>query len=91
RQKLASAIEKTTFRPPRCPIYPNVTATAENDPERLKTLLIQQLTAPVRWTHTLHAMAAAGIDTFCELGPGTVLAGLVKRTLSNATTLSYDC
>ncbi len=90
RQKLAAAIERTTFHPPRYPIYPNVTGTAETDPARLKALLIQQLTAPVRWTQTLQAMAADGIDTFYELGPGNVLTGLVKRTLPGATTANYD-
>lgn len=90
RQKLATAIEKTTFHAPRCPVYPNVTASAEQDPERLKALLIQQLTAPVRWTQTLQAMAAAGIDTFYELGPGNVLTGLVKRTLSGVAAAAYD-
>lgn len=67
-----------------------MTATAETDPARLKALLIQQLTAPVRWTQTLQAMAADGINTFYELGPGNVLTGLVKRTLSGVTTANYD-
>lgn len=90
RQKLAEAISRTPFRRPRFPLYPNVTARAETDPEKLKDLLIQQLTAPVRWTQTLHAMWANGIRTFYELGPGTVLTGLVRRTLPEAATTAYD-
>ncbi|GIV25328.1 MAG: malonyl CoA-acyl carrier protein transacylase [Bacteroidia bacterium] len=90
RQKLAAAIEKTPFRAPACPVYPNVTGRPETDPDKLKTLLIQQLTAPVRWTQTLLAMWEAGIRTFYELGPGNVLCGLVRRTLPEATALAYD-
>lgn len=90
RQKLAEAIQKASFRAPRCPVYPNVTAQAEKDPEKLRELLIQQLTAPVRWTQTLQAMWADGLRTFYELGPGNVLTGLVKRTLPEAQTATYD-
>lgn len=90
RQKLAEAIQKASFRAPRCPVYPNVTAQAEQDPEKLRELLIQQLTAPVRWTQTLQAMWADGLRTFYELGPGNVLTGLVKRTLPEAQTATYD-
>lgn len=90
RQKLAAAIEKTPFRTPICPVYPNVTGQPETDPDRLKDLLIQQLTAPVRWTQTLLAMWQAGIRTFYELGPGNVLCGLVRRTLPEATAVAYD-
>lgn len=90
RQKLAEAIERTPFQTPRVPVYPNVTGTAGRDPVRLKALLIQQLTAPVRWTQTLRNMWADGIRTFYELGPGTVLTGLVRRTLPEAAAASYD-
>lgn len=91
RQKLAAAIERIPFQTPRLPVYPNVTGTAERDPARLKDLLIQQLTAPVRWTHTLRNMWADGVRTFYELGPGNVLTGLVRRTLPEATASAYDC
>lgn len=90
RQKLAAAIERTPFRTPQVPVYPNVSARREQDPARLKALLIEQLTAPVRWTQTLQAMWAEGIRTFYELGPGNVLTGLVKRTLPEAQTFNYD-
>lgn len=90
RQKLAAAIERTLFRTPHIPVYPNVSARQEKDPARLKALLIEQLTAPVRWTQTLQAMWTDGIRTFYELGPGNVLTGLVKRTLPEAQAFSYD-
>lgn len=90
REKLAAHIEKTPFRMPICPIYPNVSATATTDPARLKTLLIEQLTAPVRWRQTLEAMWADGIRTFYELGPGNVLSGLVRRTLPEAAAQAFD-
>ncbi|MCS7298288.1 MAG: ACP S-malonyltransferase [Bacteroidia bacterium] len=90
RHKLAEAIQPLSFHPPRFPVYPNVTGCAESDPSRLKALLIEQLTAPVRWTQTLQHLWEDGIRTFYELGPGTVLNGLVRRTLSEAITASYD-
>ncbi|MCX7606048.1 MAG: ACP S-malonyltransferase [Bacteroidia bacterium] len=90
RQKLAAAIEKASFHKPTCLVYPNVTAAAEQDPERLRSLLIQQLTAPVRWAQTLRAMWADGMRQFYELGPGNVLAGLVRRTLPEAFVESHD-
>ncbi|MCX8111811.1 MAG: ACP S-malonyltransferase [Bacteroidia bacterium] len=90
RHNLAEAIESLSFQKPQIPVYPNVTATAETDPAKLKSLLIQQLTAPVRWTQTLQGMWADGIRTFYELGPGNVLAGLTRRTLPEAVVASYD-
>ena len=90
REKLAAAIAATPFRAPKYPIYPNVTAQPTTDPALLKDLLTQQLTAPVRWTQTLENMWANGIRTFYELGPGNVLSGLVKRTLPEAQSLTYD-
>lgn len=91
RQKLAEAIDRISFHTPQIPLYPNVTAVAEKDPARLKALLIQQLTAPVRWTQTLRNMWADGIRTFYELGAGNVLTGLVRRTLPEASIVAYDC
>lgn len=90
RQQLAAAIMQATFHRPRCPVYPNVTGQPETDPEKLRDLLIQQLTAPVRWTQTLQTMWQNGLRTFYELGPGTVLTGLVRRTLPEAVTSNYD-
>ena len=79
RLELAEAIEKTPFRAPACPVYQNVTALPSTDPEVIKDNLLRQLTSPVRWTQTVLNMVADGADSFLEIGPGTVLQGLVKR------------
>ena len=80
RVELAKAIERTEVRTPRCPIYQNVTALPETDPQRIKDNLLQQLTSPVRWTQSVKNMIADGAAEFREIGPGAVLQGLVKRT-----------
>ena len=79
RLELAEAIGKTPFQMPVCPIYQNVTALPSTDPEVIKDNLLRQLTSPVRWTQTVQNMVADGADSFLEIGPGTVLQGLVKR------------
>jgi len=79
RVELAAAIETAAFGEPVCPIYQNVTATAETKPEIIRANLIAQLTSPVRWTQTVNNMIAAGATHFIELGPGSVLQGLVKK------------
>ncbi|WP_373817642.1 ACP S-malonyltransferase [Porphyromonas loveana] len=86
REELAKAIEGTTISRPVCPIYQNVTASAVTDPAEIKKNLIAQLTAPVRWTQSVLNMTADGADYFMELGPGTVLQGLVKKISPNTTT-----
>ena len=82
REELAAAIDRTTFRQPRCPIYQNVTAAPETDPLVIKANLLAQLTAPVRWTQSVVAMVEAGVDRFVEFGPGSVLQGLIRKTVS---------
>ena len=79
RIALGKAIEATPFVEPVCPVYQNVTALPETDPERIKANLLAQLTSPVRWTQSVKAMIADGADCFVEMGPGSVLQGLVKR------------
>ena len=79
RLELAEAIDKTPFQAPACPVYQNVTALPSSDPEVIKANLLKQLTSPVRWTQTVQNMVADGADYFLEIGPGTVLQGLVGR------------
>jgi len=79
REELAKAIENTTFNTPICPIYQNVTASAVTNPEEIKQNLIAQLTAPVKWTQSVHQMIADGATSFIEVGPGKVLQGLVGK------------
>ena len=86
RAELADAIAHTDFHAPKCPVYQNVNAEHQTDPETIKKNLIAQLTAPVRWTQTIQNMIAAGADTFVEVGPGAVLQGLVKKISSEVAT-----
>lgn len=80
RKELEQAIAEARFHTPRCPIYQNVDALPHTDPEEIKHNLIAQLTAPVRWTYIVRNMIADGFADFTELGPGTVLQGLVRKT-----------
>ncbi len=79
RVELGKAIEGTKIVEPICPIYQNVSAQAVTDPEKIKKNLLAQLTSPVKWTQSVRNMLADGADYFMEIGPGTVLQGLVKR------------
>ena len=79
RVELARAIEATEFSAPACPVWQNVSAKAETDPARIRKNLLKQLTAPVKWTQSVHGMLAAGAGSFTEIGPGNVLQGLVRR------------
>ena len=79
REELAEAIRNTTFSEPVCPIYQNVTAKASADIETIKSNLIAQLTAPVRWTQSVQNMVSDGATIFVECGPGKVLQGLVRK------------
>lgn len=88
REELASAIENTSFNTPNCHIYQNVTASAVSDENEIKSNLISQLTAPVRWTQSVQQMIADGATLFTEVGPGKVLQGLVKKINREAQTES---
>ena len=79
RVELEAAIQAAPFRAPICPVYQNVDAKPHTDPAEIKTNLIAQLTAPVRWTQIVQNMIADGATSFTELGPGTVLQGLIKK------------
>jgi [acyl-carrier-protein] S-malonyltransferase len=79
KDRLANAIENTTFNAPSCPVYQNVTATGITDPEEIRRNLVAQLTAPVCWTQSVQQMIADGASHFTEVGPGKVLQGLVKK------------
>ncbi len=79
RAELAEAIKATEVRTPKFPVYQNASACAETDPARIKENLLKQLTSPVRWVQSVKAMLADGASDFLEIGPGTVLQGLVKR------------
>jgi [acyl-carrier-protein] S-malonyltransferase len=79
RQELEEAILNTKFSKPICPVYQNATALPATDIELIKSNLVAQLTAPVKWTQSVQKMVADGATEFIECGPGKVLQGLVKK------------
>ena len=82
-EDLAEAIKRTDFHRPFCPIYQNVSAKAETDPETIRENLLRQLTAPVRWTQSVQTMIADGATEFFEFGPGDVLKGMIRKINPN--------
>lgn len=88
REQLASAIEHTTFNKPSCPIYQNVSASAVIDTKIIKSNLIAQLTAPVKWSQSVQSMISDGASEFIEVGPGNVLQGLVRKINGEVTTFA---
>ena len=78
-EDLKAAILKTEFSKPFCPVYQNVSAKAETDPEIIRENLLKQLTSPVRWTQSVQSMIADGATEFYEFGPGDVLKGLIRK------------
>jgi [acyl-carrier-protein] S-malonyltransferase len=79
-EALADALAQADLKPPRLPVYSNVTARPHgSDPASIASLLANQVTTGVRWEESMRAMLADGYDTFYEVGPGRVLTGLLKR------------
>jgi [acyl-carrier-protein] S-malonyltransferase len=78
-ERLAAALADVPLAAPLVPVVPNVTATPTSDPAEIRQLLVEQVTAPVRWEESVRALAAAGVTRAYELGAGSVLRGLVKR------------
>ncbi|MCW2485537.1 ACP S-malonyltransferase [Candidatus Symbiopectobacterium sp. NZEC127] len=86
-EKLAEALKTITVTTPAIPVVNNVDARSETDPDAIRAALVKQLYSPVRWTECVSYVAAQGVDTLLEAGPGKVLTGLTKRivdTLSAA-------
>lgn len=88
RVELEAAIHATTFNSPLCPVYQNVVATAVSSPAEIRSNLIAQLTAPVKWTQSVQHMSHDGATQFVEVGPGKVLQGLIKKINAGAEALS---
>ena len=86
RDRLGEAIDATDIRPPEGVVV----ATAHENPATWRAMMNAQLCSPVRWSQSLATLDAAGFTTFVELGPGSVLTGLVKRTIKGATRLTVN-
>jgi [acyl-carrier-protein] S-malonyltransferase len=85
---MAEALEATPPGIPMVPLVANVSAAKETDPDRIRELLIRQVTATVRWRECVQTMTALGVDSFVELGAGKVLSGLIRRIAPDAATVS---
>jgi [acyl-carrier-protein] S-malonyltransferase len=85
---MAEAFGRTPPKAPVVPLVANVSATKVTDPAEIQDLLVQQVTATVRWRESVQEMVSLGVDSFVELGTGKVLAGLVKRIAPDAATIS---
>jgi [acyl-carrier-protein] S-malonyltransferase len=79
KTELEEAIRSTVFCNPVCPVYQNVNALPSTDPGTIKVNLVSQLTSPVRWTQSVINMIDGGATSFTEVGPGSVLQGLIKK------------
>ena len=87
-EAMAEALERTPPGTPQVPLIANVLAAKQTDPARIRDLLVQQVTATVRWRECVQAMTALGVDSFIELGSGKVLSGLIRRIAPDAATAS---
>jgi [acyl-carrier-protein] S-malonyltransferase len=83
--KLAARLDELTLNAPRIQVINNVDVAIESEPSRIKDALIRQAYNPVRWVETIQKMAAIGVSTVAECGPGKVLAGLTKRCADGIT------
>ena len=88
--ELAKELAKTDFKTPEIPVINNVDVAVQNDPEAIKDALIRQLYSPVRWVETVQKLSAEGIKTAVEVGPGKVLAGLIKRIDKEINAISMN-
>jgi [acyl-carrier-protein] S-malonyltransferase len=82
--QLAEALRGVALKPPRVPVWSNVDAKPHTDPEEIRHLLVRQVLSPVLWEETVRDLLADGFDKFYEIGPGRVLAGLLKRVQRKA-------
>ncbi|QYM95497.1 ACP S-malonyltransferase [Dickeya ananatis] len=88
--KLAQALEAVTFNAPQIPVVNNVDVRAESAPQAIRSALVRQLHNPVRWTECVEYIAAQGVSTLVEIGPGKVLTGLTKRIVDGLTATAIN-
>ena len=90
KNALLEVLNSTPFYDSRFSVYANVTAKPVTEKEKIKDLLYQQVTSPVRWEETIKNMIEDGFEEFYEIGPGKVLQGLVKRINPDVQTFGID-
>lgn len=88
--KLAVALKDITFNAPQVPVVNNVDVRTENDPEAIRSALVRQLYSLVRWTESVEFIAAQGVTSLLEVGPGKVLTGLTKRIVDTLTAAAVN-
>ena len=89
-KKMEEKIDNTIFKKPLFKIVNNVNAMPENDPEKIKKLLIEQISSTVRWRESIIKISEEGVKNFIEIGPGKALTGMVKRTQKNVNCFSIN-
>ncbi len=90
QQKFKSVLDSVPLHSPQIDIVMNVTGKSATDADNIRELLSQQITQPVQWEKTLHTIKHTGITHFVEVGPGKILSGLVKRTLSESNAMNVE-
>jgi [acyl-carrier-protein] S-malonyltransferase len=90
RGGLAEYLDGVELAGPTRPVVANVSARPEDDPARLKELLVEQVTSPVRWSQTMEHLVSDGVAAIYEIGPGKVLTGLAKRDMRPETSVNLD-
>lgn len=89
-ERLAGELAKTEFSAPSVPVVVNVTALPVSDPEEIRELLVRQVYSPVLWQDSVEQLIAEGVDTFVEIGSGSVLAGLIRKIDKNAKVININ-
>src|SRR5262249_26040593 len=90
-QQLAAVLSQTTIQPARLPVWSNVDAQPHTQPEEVRSLLTRPVLQPVLWEQTMRGLLAQGVTRFFEIGPGRVLAGLLKRIDRKAAIVNMGC
>ena len=90
-ENMKDKIENTNFLKPKPNIISNVTAREETDINKIKPLLVDQITSRVRWRESVEYMIKQGVTDFLEIGPGKVLSGLVKKINKNVKISNINC
>ncbi|WP_379142003.1 ACP S-malonyltransferase [Paenibacillus sp. sgz500992] len=89
-ERLAAELKGVTFNAPSVPVIANVTASPVTDPEEIRGLLVRQVFSPVLWQDSVEWLIAAGVDTFVEIGSGSVLAGLIRKIDKNVKVININ-